>query len=111
MKFYTVHEPPDPPVDRIDRAEKLMFIHDGFTPTVVAFGPLWLLGNRLWGAAAAYFGIALALLVLVIGLGQAPQWISLLLGAMNLILGFEAAKVTSWTWRLVSSSARHSLRL
>ena len=30
MRTYTVHEQPNPPADRIDRAEKLVFIKDGF---------------------------------------------------------------------------------
>jgi len=35
---YTVHEPPNPPADRLDRAERLVFIKDGqeFLPGVQA---------------------------------------------------------------------------
>ena len=54
MHAYTVHEPPEPPVDRIDRAGSLTFIGDRFAPAAVAFGPLWLAANRLWHALALY---------------------------------------------------------
>ena len=31
MLTFTVHEPPNPPADRVDRAESLVFIKDGFS--------------------------------------------------------------------------------
>lgn len=93
MKFYTVHEPPDAPADRIDRADKLKFVHDGFTPAAVAFGPLWLLANRLWLAFLVYAGVASVVLFAVLTMELSPRWFTLMLGAMNLILGFEGASL------------------
>lgn len=96
MQFYTVHEPPEPPVDRIDRAGSLVFIGDKFTPVAVAFGPLWLLANRLWYAFGAYV-LALAVVALVVvGAGLSIRWLTLMMGAFNLIIGFEAASLRRW---------------
>ena len=48
MLTFTVHEPPDPPADRIDRAERLAFVRDGFSWSAALFTPVWLLAHRLW---------------------------------------------------------------
>ena len=54
MLTFTVHEPPDPPADRIDRAEKLVFIKDGFSWIAAVFGPLWMIFHRLWWALLGF---------------------------------------------------------
>lgn len=96
MQFYTVHEPPDPPIDRIDRAERLVFIGDRFTSAAVAFGPLWLLANRLWHAFAIYLAALGAVALIVVGAGLNIRWLTLLMGAFNLIVAFEAASLKRW---------------
>lgn len=96
MQFYTVHEPPDPPADRIDRAGSLMFISDRFTPTAAALGPVWLLANRLWHAFAGYVAVLALVAAIVLLSGLSLRWLSVLLGAMNLIVGFEAASLKRW---------------
>ena len=48
MLTFTVHEPPNPPPDRVDRAESLVFIKDGFGWVAALFAPIWLLVHRLW---------------------------------------------------------------
>ena len=40
MLTFTVHEPPNPPADRVDRAESLVFIKDGFSWIAALFTPL-----------------------------------------------------------------------
>lgn len=96
MKFFTVHEPPDAAADRIDRAESLAFIRDGFNSQAFVFGPLWLIANRLWLAVLGYIAIAAALSTVVLGFGLDPRWLSLLYSALNLIVGFEAASLRRW---------------
>ena len=49
MLTFTVHEPPNPPADRIDRAESLVFIKDGFSWIAALFAPLWLLATGCGG--------------------------------------------------------------
>ncbi len=96
MKFFTVHEPPDAPTDRIDRAETLRFIGDGYVKAAVIFGPLWLLANQLWLAFLGYVGIVAVIGIVVFAFGLSPAWISLMVGALNIWLGFEAAGLQRW---------------
>lgn len=114
MIFYTVHEPPDAPVDRVDRAESLTFIGDRFAPAAVAFGPLWLLANRLWHAFGLYVA-AFALAALVIfAAGLSPRWLSLVVSALNLFVAFEAASLKRWAleqrgWRTLGTVSGRSM--
>ncbi len=114
MQFYTVHEPPEPPLDRIDRAGSLVFVADRFTPLAVVFGPLWLLGNRLWHAFGVYL-LALAAVALVVATaGLSWRWISLMISAFNLFLGFEAASLLRWGmesrgWRTLGTVSGRTL--
>ena len=54
MRTYTIHERPDPPADRVDRAESLVFVKDGFSWVAALFAPLWLLVHRLWWPLLGY---------------------------------------------------------
>ena len=54
MLTFTVHEQPNPPADRIDRAERLTFVRDGFSWTAALFAPVWLLAHRLWWPFLGY---------------------------------------------------------
>lgn len=70
QQSYSVHEGPDPAVDRIDRAERLAFVKDGFIKSAAIFPPFWLAARGIWlgvavyaGAAIAIFGIAWVLLL------------------------------------------------
>ncbi len=111
---FTVHEPPSPPADRIDRADALAFVKDGFS-WLTAFSPL--LGfaqHSLWLAAVAYF-VALAAVVAVLNaLGVDSAWIALLVTALNIYLGFELSTVKRWTldqggWRTLGTVTGRSI--
>ena len=54
MRTYTIHERPDPAADRVDRAEGLVFIKDGFSWAAALFAPLWLIVHRLWWPLLGY---------------------------------------------------------
>ncbi|MFN3867609.1 MAG: DUF2628 domain-containing protein [Hyphomicrobiaceae bacterium] len=96
MSVYTVHEPPEPPVDRIDRAEAMVFIKDGFNWSAFLFGPLWLLANGLWQGFLLY-GAVLALLIAGINaLGIDPGWVGLAIVGLNAIVGYEAHALYEW---------------
>lgn len=90
MIAYTVHEPPNPPADRIDRGEALVFVRDGFSLPAAIFPPLWLAGRQLWLPLAGYLVIATAIVGAGYLAGLAPAWIVLLIGAFDLFVGFEA---------------------
>jgi hypothetical protein len=96
MIFATVHEPPDPPVDRLDRAETLAYVGDRFSFAAALLGPLWMLAHRLWLGLLLYVGAAVAIVVAVTALGLGGGWLVLLLIALNLIVGFEAASLRRW---------------
>lgn len=96
MQTHTVYEAPNPAADRIDRADNLAFVRDGFIWSAALFTPVWLLLHRLWWALLAY-------VVLVAGLHMAgsalkfdQQWIGLASLGLNLIVGFEAEGLRRW---------------
>ncbi len=90
VAVFTIHEPPNPPADRIDRAEALVFVPDGFSFGAALFAPLWLFSHRLWGALAAYLVAASALAAVLMAAGTNAAWISLALVATHIWIGFEA---------------------
>src|SRR5262245_37684493 len=96
MIFATVHEPPDAPVDRVDRAERLAFIGDRFSFLAALLGPVWMLVHRVWLGALLYGAAAVAIVSGVLATGLGPGWLALLLAALNVIVGFEASSLRRW---------------
>ena len=97
MQTFTVYEPPETASDRLDRAESLVFVKEGFSRAAEAFGPLWLLANRLWLVLLGYFA-ALALIWAGVWLfGLSPRALSYAVGALHLIIGLEADSLKRWT--------------
>src|SRR5687767_12407826 len=96
MLTFTVHEPPKPLADRIDRAERLAFVRDGFSWSAALFTPIWLLAHRLWWPFAGYVAVQ----VLIALLGQTavvhPGWLTLASLALGLLIGFEADTLRRW---------------
>lgn len=106
MPTYTVHEPPNPHADRIDRAESLVFVKDGFSWLAALLAPLWLLAHRLWWPLLGY--VLLSGVVQLAGhVAHADQrWIGLIGFGLNLLVGFEADTLRRWGlerrgWRTV----------
>ena len=97
VKAYTVHEPPDVPADRIDRAEQLMFLADGFSWGAFLLAPIWLAARGEWVGLAAYMAAVIALSGLLSALGLGAAWTTLALLALNLYVGFEAATLQRWS--------------
>jgi Protein of unknown function (DUF2628) len=93
MKIYTVHEPSDAPADRIDRAEKLKFVGDGFDWQTLALPPVALLGYKLYGAFAAYVAILAAVIGGLYAIGANPGWMSLAYMAINVLVAFEIGEL------------------
>lgn len=107
---YTVHEQPDPPADRDDRAERLKFIRDGFSFFAFVLPPIWMLANRLWLVFVLYL-LALGAVHGLITLFEVPEhWRYYASLAINLLVGFEADSLQRWTldrrsWRIVGTVA------
>lgn len=87
---YTVHEGPTPPTDRIDRADALRFVRDGFSFPAAIAAPVWLAAHKLWAALAAYAAAigAIALAYTYFGLSDAAAGLAVI--AAHLIVGYEA---------------------
>lgn len=108
MLAFTVHEPPSAPADKLDRAEQIVFVRDGFSLYGAAFGSLWLLFNGLWLAAAIAIGTTALLAALLYVLGAGFIWILAVLAAVHLVIGFEARNIERWTlnrrgWSMLGS--------
>ncbi len=107
MSVYTIHEPPDPPADRLDRADSHVFVKEGFTWTAALFTPFWLIANRMWIALAGYL-VAMAVIQIGFAWIAGPQLTSLLMMAVHVLIGFEADTLKRWTldrngWRTIGS--------
>ncbi|MGH8335409.1 MAG: DUF2628 domain-containing protein, partial [Gammaproteobacteria bacterium] len=116
MKVFTVHEPQAGTGDRIERAERVQFVADGFDSGAAVFAPLVLLSRGLYEGLAAYVAV-IGLITLAAqnaGLGIAAAITALI--ALHLIVGFEIGELerfqlTQLGWRdlgLVSGRSRET---
>jgi hypothetical protein len=97
MLTFTVHESHNPPSDRIDRAEGLIFVRDGFSWGGALLAPLWMLAHRLWLPLLGYV-IAGVLIELVRESDiVASGWVTIAAVALNLLVGFEADTLRRWS--------------
>jgi hypothetical protein len=97
MMTFTIHQPPEPPADRDDRAADLVFIRDGFSWLVFLFAPFWLLANRLWLALGVYVGLFVVIEGVLLIADAPDQWSALAITGLNLMTAFEAASIKRWT--------------
>jgi hypothetical protein len=109
MQTFTVHEPPSPAADRVDRAESLVFIKEGFSWGAALFGPLWLLAHRLWWPLLGYVVVYGAIEAVRLARLIDQRWIGLVLFALNLLLAFEGDSLRRWAldrrgWRLLGAA-------
>jgi hypothetical protein len=93
---YTVHEPPVPEADRVDRGAELEFVKDGFSWLTAICPPLGLLANGLWLFAIAYLVLATAVAWALTALKVDPNWIGVLFLMANIFLGFELSSLQRW---------------
>lgn len=108
MLTFTVHEPPHPPADRIDRAESLAFVKDGFSWIAAVFAPIWLLVHRLWWPLLGYIVLSSLFELARWGGIIDSDWISLAFIGLHLLIGFEADTLRRWSldrngWRTLGS--------
>ena len=94
---YTVHEPASPQGDRLDRADELQFVKDGFSWLTALFPPLGYAANSLWLPALAYLVFVSALLWALTKLGVSETQICLFVMALNIFLAFELSTLKRWS--------------
>jgi hypothetical protein len=90
LQSYTVHEPNPPPLDRVDRADALMFVKDGFSFQAALFAPVWLMAKNLWLALLGYIAVAVALAAIWTLMDWSLVSFALAMLALHLIVGFES---------------------
>ena len=99
MKTFTIHEPPEPPRERFDRADSLIFVKDGFSWPGLFFAPIWLPLNGLWIAFVGYILVACAIIGIAKLLGLEEQIIAPGFAILHLLVGFEYDNLQRWALR------------
>lgn len=90
LQSYSVHERPQPAADRVERAETLAFVKDGFVRPVVLLPPVWLAVRGVWLGVLAY-AVAASAIVLLSWLWLLPSIVTALAFlALHLIFATEA---------------------
>ena len=107
MVIFNVHEPPNVSGNRLQSAEQLVFVKDGYTWLAALVPPLWLLWKRMWLEFAIYAGVT-GLLVWLLASAGATNVSNALLLIIQIVFGFEAGALYSASlerrgWRLVGT--------
>ena len=108
LKTFTVHEPPEPGADRVDRASELLFVKDGFSWLTALCPPLGFIASQMWLPLLAYLVFAGVAGAGLMALGFNPEFLSLLFLAVSIYLGFEHSTLQRWTldnagWQMLGS--------
>ena len=105
---YTVHEQPNPPADREERAERLKFVREGFSLFAFLLPPLWMLSHRLWLVFFFYLLVVGAINGGLTLFEISEHWRYYAMMALSLLVGFEADVLERWTldrrgWRMIAT--------
>ena len=107
MVIFNVHEPPNVSANRLQSAEQLVFVKDGYAWLAALLPPLWLLWKRMWLEFAIYVD-ATGLLVWLLTSAGATDVGNALLLIIQIVFGFEAGALYSASlarrgWHLVGT--------
>lgn len=105
---FTVHEPPKPAGTKLERAEQLLFVRDGFSWRALLFGPFYFLFRAEWLSLVLYIIVAIALSVLLRLFSAGNEWTGWMMLLLNVIAGFEATDLKRWSlarrgWREIAA--------
>lgn len=108
MAVFSVHESPDSPSGRLERAETLVFVRDGFSWAAALVPVPWLIVRGEWLLLVVYTVAVLVLSAILVGLGAKADWVVLTFLALNVLFGFEAhelrrALLTYKGWREIGT--------
>jgi hypothetical protein len=87
---YSIHEPPHTAADRVERAEAVEFVKDGFEFQAFVLPPVWMATRGIWLGTFAYVAAAAVIFGGAAWIGLSPLWPSLALLAIHLVAGAEA---------------------
>lgn len=112
VSAYTVHEPPQVGGSRIDRAESIVLIGEGFSWRTAIFGPFHLLVGGQWMALAIYVAAAIVTSAILAAAGAGNQWYTVVFLVLNVIAGFEASELKRWSlgragWQEIATVSGH----
>jgi hypothetical protein len=96
LQTYTVHEPPHPGADRIDRASELRFVKDGFSWITAVFPPFGLAASQLWLPLAGYLVFVAVAVAALAALGISQSRITVGVIALHIFMGFEHSTIQRW---------------
>lgn len=91
-KIYTIYERPDAP----DMADRVELVQEGFSFAAFLLHVLWLLYQRLWLPALAYFALLAALGYAGEQIGLSPVSMGALQLLLQLMLGYVAYDLQRW---------------
>ena len=97
MITYTVYEPPAPAADRLDRAETLVFVKEGFSWLAALITPFWMIANQLWLVLLGFIALAVLLQTGLWVFGINPRSAGYAFAALQILAGFEADTLKRWT--------------
>jgi hypothetical protein len=108
VSAFTVHEPPEAGGTRVERAESLVFVEDGFSWKAALFSPFYLLLRGEWLALAAYVAAAVTLSVVLRLAGAEGNWFGWMFVLLNIVTGFEVSELRRWSlaragWREIAA--------
>lgn len=98
LSVYTVHEEPSPVADRLDRAERLAFLRDGFSWPAALWTPFWMASRQLWVPLAIYAAVAGSIGLALHLAGASPAQIGVAIAAVHLIVGYESYQLERWSY-------------
>jgi hypothetical protein len=97
MRTCTFHEPPGHAADRLERAEALVVVPDGFSWPAALLTPFWLLAHRLWLPFVGYL-VAVGLIEGVLWLAGAGESVAAwIVVGLHVLVGLEADSLRRWS--------------
>jgi Protein of unknown function (DUF2628) len=108
VHVYTIHEPPNPPVEGRKHAESMVFVRDGFSLMAALLPPAWFAIKGLWLSLAIYLAFFAGLGSFLSLIGVQGDWVMLASTTINLVIGFEASEIQRWSldlrnWREIAT--------
>ena len=97
VSAFTVHEPPQAGGTKLERAESLLFVRDGFSWRTALFSPFYFVVAGQWLALAVYVVAAVIASLVLQAMDAGNQWMGVILLVFNVIAGFEATELKRWS--------------